>query len=98
MRILYLNEHPVWLYGLPWGFRHLGHEVKIVKKVSKEYLLPVMESFKPELLITVGWVHEYMRAEKRALIKKNYPKFFMSACILGDGGYNLVKKMVLTNG
>lgn len=70
MRILYLNEHPVWLYGLPWGFRHLGHEVKIVKKVSKEYLLPVMESFKPELLITVGWVHEYMRAEKRALIKK----------------------------
>lgn len=70
MRILYLNEHPVWLYGLPCGFRHLGHDVMIVKKVEKESLGAVMESFKPELLITVGWVHEYMRAEKRTLIKK----------------------------
>lgn len=75
MRILYLNEHPVWLYGLPWGFRQLGHDVKIVKKVEKETLRAVMEAFKPELLITVGWVHEYMRAEKRALIKKMASSF-----------------------
>jgi spore maturation protein CgeB len=70
MRILYLNGHPIWLYGLPWGFRHLGHQVKIAKNVQSNLLLPLMKSFKPDLLITVGWVYEYMKPQKRALIKK----------------------------
>ncbi|MCY8281393.1 hypothetical protein, partial [Bacillus inaquosorum] len=29
MKILFLESHPMWLYGLPNGFRETGHTVMI---------------------------------------------------------------------
>jgi len=29
MRILFLESHPMWIHGLPNGFRDLGHEVMV---------------------------------------------------------------------
>ncbi|WP_258361162.1 glycosyltransferase family protein [Moorella sulfitireducens] len=69
MRILYLNGHPVWTYGLPWGFRQLGHEVKIVGVIQKDYLTRYMELFHPKLLVTVGWMDEYT-FDKLEVIRK----------------------------
>ncbi len=59
MRILFLNGHPVWINGLPWGFRQLGHDVRIVVNLQKDYLIRHMEEFQPDLLVTVGWIHNY---------------------------------------
>lgn len=69
MRILYLNEHPVWNYGLPWGFSHLGHEVKIVPVIQKNSLAATMRTFKPDVMITVGWLYEYMKPKSLEIIR-----------------------------
>lgn len=69
MRILYLNGHPVWTYGLPWGFRQLDHEVKVVEVIQQDYLTRYMELFQPQLIITVGWMHEYT-FDKLRIVKK----------------------------
>jgi spore maturation protein CgeB len=29
MRVLFLENHPMWIHGLPNGFKHAGHEVLI---------------------------------------------------------------------
>lgn len=70
MRILYLNGHPVWNYGLPWGFRQLGHEVKIVPVIKKNSLTSIMKKFKPNLLVTVGWINEYMKPNNLNIIRQ----------------------------
>lgn len=65
----------MWTYGLPWGFRKLGHEVRIVKAVKKDFLPEVMKTFKPDLLVTVGWIYEYMKPWKREIIRKTARKY-----------------------
>lgn len=29
MRVLFLESHPMWIHGLPNGFRDAGHKVKV---------------------------------------------------------------------
>lgn len=69
MRILLLNNESIMANSLPWGFRQLGHDVKIVRIIQEDYLRRYMEVFKPDLLITVGWIHDYT-PKKLAIIKK----------------------------
>lgn len=68
MRILYLNGHPVWAYGLPWGFRRLGHDVQIVEVIEQDDLLWRMRTSQPDLLVSVGWIDQYI-PRKLAAIK-----------------------------
>jgi len=59
MRILFLNGHPVWTYGLPWGFRRLGHNVQIVDAIQQDDLIRRMRTFQPDLMVSVGWIDQY---------------------------------------
>ncbi|OCT13673.1 peptigoglycan-binding protein LysM [Paenibacillus pectinilyticus] len=59
MRILFLEYHPMWIHGLPNGFRDLGHEVKISGKLTKHQMGRMIASFKPDLIITLGWTLQH---------------------------------------
>ncbi len=68
MHILYLNGHPFWTNQLLKGFEELGHEVSIVDAIHKESLKKHIEGFKPDLMMTVGWMHEYI-PEKQEIVR-----------------------------
>ena len=58
MKILFLQSHPMWMYGLPNGFRDLGHEVKVSGKLTEDNIPKIILSFKPDLIITLGWTQD----------------------------------------
>ncbi|MUT67082.1 glycosyltransferase [Paenibacillus sp. NEAU-GSW1] len=66
MRIMFLESHPMWIHGLPNGFRRLGHQVCTIApdKVSPSTL----RSFKPDFIMTVGWTPANNRAWKQRRI------------------------------
>lgn len=94
MRILFLNGHPVWTYGLPWGLRQLGHEVKIVSAIEENYLRKCMDVFQPDLLITVGWIHEYT-TDKLNIIKKVAQSYGCTHAYWATEDYNHLEKWSL---
>lgn len=55
MRILFWENNPMWIFGLPNGFRDLGHEVKISESLTEEELEKSITNFRPQLVITMGW-------------------------------------------
>ncbi|MBP1989181.1 CgeB family protein [Paenibacillus eucommiae] len=59
MRVLFLESHPMWIHGLPNGFRDLGHEVKVSGILTRNKLPRLLSSFKPHLIITLGWTTEH---------------------------------------
>lgn len=69
MRILFANGYPVWANSLPWGFRQLGHPVEILPLIEPKSLNQTMRKFKPDVVLTAGWISEYTPA-KLALLKK----------------------------
>lgn len=66
LRILFLETHPMWIYGLPRGFRKLGHNVKWCAPNSKAERL--IQAFKPELIFVVGWTPANNRPRKQRRI------------------------------
>ena len=58
MRVLFLENHPMWIHGLPNGFRDAGHEIKISGTLTKETLPKIISEFKPNLIVTMGWTPE----------------------------------------
>ena len=58
MRILFLESYPVWIHGLPNGFKDLGHEVRISGALTQKNIPIIISSFKPELIISMGWTNE----------------------------------------
>lgn len=55
MRILFWENNPMWIFGLPNGFRDLGHEVIVCNLLKEEELIKAIVNFKPQLVITMGW-------------------------------------------
>ncbi|MBS4220717.1 glycosyltransferase [Bacillus sp. FJAT-49711] len=55
MRILFLETHPMWIHGLPNGFKDLGHHVKLANPHEVEEILRTLNEFQPHLLFTIGW-------------------------------------------
>lgn len=68
MEILFLESHPMWLYGLPNGFREAGHTVMISGPVSRENITEMIDEFKPDLIVSMGWTPEHSR-EKQSWIR-----------------------------
>lgn len=58
MRILFLENHPMWIHGLPNGFRSIGHKVMISGPLTKQNIPQIISKFKPELIISMGWTSE----------------------------------------
>ncbi|MBB3114458.1 spore maturation protein CgeB [Paenibacillus phyllosphaerae] len=69
MRVLFLESHPMWIHGLPNGFREAGHHVRISGPVTEKSLLHHLQDFKPQLIISLGWTPEHRR-NKRQLVRK----------------------------
>lgn len=74
MRILFLESHPMWIHGLPNGFRDLGHSVEVSGPISSEKLEQMIRHFQPELIFTMGWGPENSSLQKQALIREQVKK------------------------
>ncbi|CAI6049202.1 Spore protein YkvP [Paenibacillus sp. JJ-100] len=59
MKVLFLENHPMWIHGLPNGFRDAGHTVKISGSLTKNKLSKLLKDFKPDLVISMGWTPEH---------------------------------------
>lgn len=55
MKILFLESHPMWIYGLPNGFRDAGHQVLVSGPLTKENLPNMIKEFSPDLIFSMGW-------------------------------------------
>ncbi|MGG5255283.1 CgeB family protein [Neobacillus sp. SM06] len=66
MNILFLEDHPMWIHGLPNGFKDLGHHVKIFGFPQERMLT----DFHPDLIVTMGWTKRTNSPHKQAEIKK----------------------------
>lgn len=55
MRILFLESSLIWTYGLPHGFVDNGHKVMISGPLTEKNIPLMIEEFKPDLIVTIGW-------------------------------------------
>lgn len=70
MRILFLESHPMWIHGLPNGFRDLDCQVKISGPLTEQNTPVMIYQFRPDLIFTIGWGPENTSQAKQDLIKK----------------------------
>ncbi|MCP3746735.1 glycosyltransferase [Paenibacillus sp. A3M_27_13] len=73
MKVLFLENHPMWIHGLPNGFRALGHTVKISGALTKSKLPWLLKTFKPDLVISMGWTPEH------AAYKQNWVRKYVAS-------------------
>ncbi|MGF9965874.1 glycosyltransferase family protein [Bacillus rhizoplanae] len=59
MRILFLESSQIWTAGLPKGFVDAGHKVMISGPLTQKNIPHMIESFQPDLVITIGWGVEH---------------------------------------
>nr|WP_302055911.1 glycosyltransferase [Paenibacillus sp. A3M_27_13] len=62
---MFLERGKLWSYGLPDGLRDLGHQVKASGPVEQGRLIRLLTSFKPDLLVSVGWGPDHTKAKQR---------------------------------
>ncbi|BBI35878.1 CgeB family protein [Cohnella abietis] len=67
MRILFLERGKLWSYGLPDGLRDLGHHVRTSGPVTRRALVSLIESYKPNLLVSVGWGPDHTKTKQRLM-------------------------------
>ena len=70
MRVLFLENHPMWIYGLPNGFRDAGHDVLISGALTEKNIPELIASFNPELIMMLGWTEEHVGLKRRWI--RNY--------------------------
>ncbi len=69
MRILFLESGEIWSNNLARGFTANGHDVLISGPINKENLSNMIETFKPDFAITIGWGLEHTK-DKQNLIQQ----------------------------
>ncbi|MUT67086.1 glycosyltransferase [Paenibacillus sp. NEAU-GSW1] len=69
MKVLFLESHPMWIHGLPNGFRDAGHTVKISGALTYSKLKALLRDFRPQLIISLGWTSEH-DPSKQLLVRK----------------------------
>jgi spore maturation protein CgeB len=67
LKILFLERGALWSYGLPDGLRDLGHQVRTSGPVNERALIYHMTSFKPDLLVSVGWGPDHTKPKQRLM-------------------------------
>lgn len=65
MKILFLENSPLWIFGLPNGFKDEGHTVMISGPISRENILDMIRLFQPDLIISLGWTTEHTPEKAR---------------------------------
>lgn len=69
MRILFLESGEIWSNNLARGFKVNGHDILISGPINKENLSKMIESFKPDFAITIGWGPEHTK-DKQKIIRQ----------------------------
>lgn len=69
MKILFLENHPMWIYGLPLGFKDIGIDVLTSTILSEERLRDTVYNYKPDLVFSLGWTEEHS-FKKQSWVKK----------------------------
>jgi spore maturation protein CgeB len=64
MKILFFESGKLWSYGLPAGFRDLGHTVRMSGPLTKRNIPIILSSFRPDLIITIGWGPEHTKQKQ----------------------------------
>ncbi|MCY6485382.1 glycosyltransferase [Clostridium aestuarii] len=72
MRILFLESHPRWIYGLPNGFLDAGHEVKFLNSLAKKNIPKILSEFNPNLVVSMGWTPQ--NNDKKFQVIRRYIK------------------------
>ncbi|WP_047155151.1 CgeB family protein [Aneurinibacillus tyrosinisolvens] len=75
MRILFLETHPMWIFGLPNGFKDLGHHIKLADPNNEPLLKEALKEFQPHLIFSMGWTPANDTPEKQERIG-NYTQAF----------------------
>ncbi|MCZ8513593.1 glycosyltransferase [Paenibacillus filicis] len=70
MKVLFLESNPVWIHTLPKGFRDAGHRVKISGPLTQDNIPRMIESFRPDLIVSMGWGPEQTE-EKQLWIREH---------------------------
>jgi spore maturation protein CgeB len=66
LNILFLENHPMWIHGLPNGFRKLGHEV--MTSLPQTMTKAALDKFKPDLIIAISWTPSNDKPKKQERI------------------------------
>jgi spore maturation protein CgeB len=69
MRVLFIDSGEIWSTNLTRGFQDNGHDVLISGPITKENLSKMIQEFKPDFAITVGWGQEHT-LEKQKIIRE----------------------------
>lgn len=65
MRVLFLESHPMWIDGLPNGFRDAGHDVLVSGTLTESNIPVLISGYRPELIIMLGWTEEHVGVKRR---------------------------------
>lgn len=55
MKILFFDSNYAYIYGLPYGFMDLGHEVRVSGSITQQDVPAILTEWKPNLVMTMGW-------------------------------------------
>ena len=67
MRILFLESGEIWTNNLVRGFQASGHDILISGPVNKDHLSEMIQSFKPDFAMTIGWGVEHTKEKQRII-------------------------------
>lgn len=70
MRVLFLESHPLFIHGLPNGFRDAGHDVVVSGPLSPTNIPDLVSEFRPNLIVTLGCGPEHV-VEKQAWVQSS---------------------------
>ncbi|CAH2714988.1 Spore protein YkvP [Neobacillus rhizosphaerae] len=70
MRILFLESGEIWSNNLARGFTANGHDALISGPINKENLSNMIETFKPDFAITIGWGEEHTKFKQNLIRQK----------------------------
>lgn len=69
MRVLFLENHAIWIHGLPNGFRDAGHDIKISGIDKEDTISRLINEFRPDFIMMMGWTEQHAGI-KRKWIRK----------------------------
>ncbi|WP_420848055.1 glycosyltransferase family protein [Neobacillus citreus] len=74
VRILFIESGEIWSNNLTKGFTAHGHDILISGPINREGLSNMIESFRPDFAITIGWGEEHTK-DKQITIREQMAKY-----------------------
>jgi len=65
LRVLFLESHPMWVDGLPNGFRDAGHDALVSGTLTQTNIPGLIAEYRPELIVMLGWTEEHAGIKRK---------------------------------